>query len=737
MSGETDSLGVSLSYSELQAIDQEDIILLVDVDSAVNICNECVTNESANPVDVLTLWFSKLLRAYIDESVCCIRAVKEMCKWFQQESDSGAEIHSAHIKLFQEALAFITVSRDHVLKAGERLVHICTYLLFSMINFFLVGSDRSEHQLVVDLQFAVLSLLKENTTGSNRVHSRVTPLMQKIMDIADFECKQMKDLELPVRTSETITYMCLHYMSYVNLKDEQIPEWLKETVSHLCDMILSYLEGLYKNVSITVPAEKLEQFMEVMRTYFLMLVQIFENGVTQIDDEVAGCLMDLIICEQARPSYYSDKDIQQLISTYVRPHLLDLYEMVYSFQKCQEYLLYGILCTPEWGNFDACMDFIAAVSTDNAGVLPKTCQTLSKIFECLFKDATNFVNADRYERIVDAFGSLLFLVSNRELHSYFCAGLFEKDIITSQVCADILILCFRLKEVDKCWEDNDIEQAVAFWNKCNNSFALFSQNPSQLHVQRFLKYFHNIGKQGLPVISVRNFRHLSAVATSDAQVGMTLLKRLEQISSSAPTKVEVYYETVTLLELLSEHNQIDCSQWFHRTSEIAKEVMCNANSTTFTSAYFKLLARGTKSTQLLILRGLNTNNGCNNWHRQKFFDTCKASDDAQLRVFSARHVIGVDVQPLLEALRKKPETLDLSLDSSFDVSKSSYTRRSEHNCPGPSFKRKRSEIPAREILHEIYEGSLQLGQCSETFDSADWDLYKKILVNLNRIVPRP
>jgi len=38
------------------------------------------------------------------------------------------------------------------------------------------------------------------------------------MEIADFERKQLQDLELPVRTSETITYMCLHYMSHVNLK---------------------------------------------------------------------------------------------------------------------------------------------------------------------------------------------------------------------------------------------------------------------------------------------------------------------------------------------------------------------------------------------------------------------------------------------------------------------------------------------------------------------------------------
>jgi len=54
-----------------------------------------------------------------------------------------------------------------------------------------------------------------------------------------------------------------------------------------------------------------------------------------------------------------------------------------------------------------------------------------------------------------------------------------------------------------------------------------------------------LGKQQLPVISIQNFRHLSAVAKSDGHVGMKILKRLELISTSAPTKVELYYEVVS------------------------------------------------------------------------------------------------------------------------------------------------------------------------------------------------
>jgi len=43
---------------------------------------------------------------------------------------------------------------------------------------------------------------------------------------------------------------------------------------------------------------KLEELMEVMRTYFLMLLQIFNNDINQIDDDMAACLMDVIMSEQ-------------------------------------------------------------------------------------------------------------------------------------------------------------------------------------------------------------------------------------------------------------------------------------------------------------------------------------------------------------------------------------------------------------------------------------------------------
>ncbi|XP_016971287.2 uncharacterized protein LOC108038913 [Drosophila rhopaloa] len=736
MSEESENQAISLSFSELQAIDQEDIILLVDVDSAVNISKACIANDSADRVEVLTLWFSKLLRAYLDESVCCFQAVKSMCDWFFHVSNNSYGVNSDQTKLFNEVLAFLTAYRNHLLKAGERLVHWFANLLLFMIDFLEEEGKESEHQVRVGIHFEVLSLLKKNTSESKTFQPRITPLMQTIMQHAESARNNFRDLELPVKSSDTITYMCVHYMSCVNLKDEPMPQWLKETILHLCKMVFGYLEDLYKNGLLTVPEEKLKEFMKVMRAYFLMLQQIFRNGLMQVDRNVAVCIMDLFMCDETTPSHYSEEYIQQLISTYVRPYIMELYELIYSFEECQEYLLFSIFGPPEEDYFDVCLDFVTAVSTDDADVLPKTCQTLQKIFEYLFKDATNFVNAERYERVMDAFGSLLYLVPIKELHSYFCAGLFQKDIITSQVCADILMLCFRLKEENKCWTPIDIEQAIVFWNKCNNSYCMFSKNPSQWHVQRFLKYFHCLGKQGLPALSIRNFRHLLAVITEDKQIGIQLLNRLDHVSSAAPTQVKDYYEMVAMLELLVKNRHTDCSQWFQRSSDMSKKVMSIANSTTFTSAYFKLLAFANKPTQLLILRGLASGNGCTNWHRQRFIDACKVSDDAQLKAFSARHLIDADAQLLLETMRGKPKTSDTSVDGLFDVSKSSYTRNSEHKCLVSSLKRKRNEIPPKQILLDIYEGSLQLSQSTDDFDAADWDLHKKVLANLSSILPR-
>ncbi|KAH8285483.1 hypothetical protein KR054_009932, partial [Drosophila jambulina] len=763
-----------VSFSELQAIDQEDIIMLVDVETAIRICSESLTNDSANPADVLLLWLNKLLRAYVDEAVCCVNAIKEMWSWLGRLS---ADPKYDCLAIVTEALDFATVYKEHLLKGGERLVHSSAFFFLTMINK--LSSNRSILKACIDLLLVVLSLLRDTTTRSEAVNFRIVPLIKEMTIIAEFLGERITHLQVSIRTSETVTFMCVHYLKLIKQQpkkdsmQEPMPEWLKDTLMHLCDSVCSQLETVHKKETLAVPLEKIEEYVKVTQTYLLMMQEIFRVGVTtQLHEDVSAGLLELF--SEPQPSHDLGKDIPILVSTYVKPYAMQLFELVYLLPNFQEvkytfvfvyifiqififkYLVQNLGSNED--SFNVCLDFVTVVCTDNTPVSPNTCQTLQKIFEYMFMDASNFVHEENYERIIEAFGSLLYLVDNEVLHNYFCAGLFQKDIITSQACADVLMLFFRLvvlfsriplkipyltvlcslKEVNKGWDSKAIEQAASFWNKCNDSYALFSHNPSQWHVQRFVKYFHILGRQKLPTLSIRNYRQLSAVIGSSDQVGRKLLKYLDDITSDVPTEIGNYYDIVSVMNILAELGQTNCAQWLKRTSEMAKQLMAIDKNSTFVSAYFKLLLASDQATQLLVLRGLKPIMDCTNWQRQKFLATCQSSADAELRAFSARHSISSDLQPLLEAVLRKPDYLDTSMDTSCqEISKESYYRKAEHKChPEANLKRTREENTPKQILQDLYEGSLQLGQCSkDAFDAADIELHKKVIANMSSILP--
>ncbi|KAH8258097.1 hypothetical protein KR038_005683, partial [Drosophila bunnanda] len=719
-----------VSFSELQAIDQEDIIMLVDVQTAIRICNESLANESANPADVLILWLSKLLRAYVDEAVCCVNAIKEMWSWLGMVT---ADSQDDHLAIVKEALNFADVYKKHILKSGERLVHGSACFLLTMINRF--SRNRSILKICIDLHLVVLSLLRDITAGSETVNFRIIPLIKEMTAIAEYLGERITHLQVSIRTSETVTFMCVHYLKLIKhqhkIEQEPMPEWLKDTLVHLCDSVCSQLETVHNKETLAVPLEKVKEYVKVTRAYLLMIQEIFRVGVTtHLHEDVSSGLLELF--SEPEPSNDLGKDIPILVSTYVKPYAMQLFELVYLLPDFQEYFIQNLNSNED--SFNVCMDFVTVVCTDNTAVTANTCQMLQKIFEYMFKDASNFVHEENYDRIIEGFGSLLYLLDNEILNNYFCAGLFQKDIVTSQACADVLMLCFRLKEVNKGWDSKAIEQAVSFWNECNDSYALFSHNPSQWHVQRFVKYFHIMGRQKLPTLSLRNYRHLSAVIGSSDQVGRKLMKHLDDITSDVPTEIGNYYDIIGVLEILAQLGHTSCSQWLTRTSEMAKQLMTIDKSSTFVSAYFRLLLASDKATQLLVLRGLDPVIGCTNWQRQKFLASCQSSTDPQLRAFSARHSIKGDAQPLLEALLGKPKDLDSSVDATYqELSKASYFREAEHKChPVANLKRKREESTPRKILQALYESSLQLGQCSkDTFDAADIELHKKVIANLN------
>lgn len=69
--------------------------------------------------------------------------------------------------------------------------------------------------------------------------------------IAEFLGERITHLQASIKTSETMTFMCVHYLELIKQqpkKEKEMSEWLKDTLVHLCDSVCSQLETVQQEV---------------------------------------------------------------------------------------------------------------------------------------------------------------------------------------------------------------------------------------------------------------------------------------------------------------------------------------------------------------------------------------------------------------------------------------------------------------------------------------------------------
>ncbi|EDW01797.1 GH20255 [Drosophila grimshawi] len=743
---EEQEVQVSITFGELQFFDCDDISTCVPIQSALKICRSSLEDLSAKTVDVLSLWLRKLLRAYISEADCYIDIFKCLYEWFQRlKSDVTAESDGAcsdFITLIADALSFAEWAKQKLLTAGERLVHTASFFLLGIVYSCLQLSNEQnvealkQHEpLAIELHLIVLYLLKEITSTSNKIHPRITPLLRQLVDIADFLSVNMTHLHAFVKTGKTMTNICTHYAKCIDLSQDDgttMPDWLEETVMHLCDTVLTHLE----TDTPSVPVDKIEEYLKVTQVYLIMLHKLLGCGVKHMDTDVLDDIVQVLSLGEIKRKHDLGQDLHQLIAKYVRPITLQIFELLYQLEDFQKYLI-GWLSKREQVDvdcFELCLDYITATITDRAEISQPTCKTLQKIFEYLFKDACHFTNAARYNRILDAFGTLLHVTCSASLINYFCTGLFEEDIIKSQVCSDVLTLCFRLEEANHSWSKPDVVKATSYWIKCNNSYAMFSQNLSQLHIQRMLKYFHRLGNNEMPIFSMRSYRYLHCVSPRTEQQKRILLLRLQRLIKEPLSDIQQYYEFLALMELLPS---AEIEGLPHLWSKV-KEMMVGDKCKHLANTYFKLALQFSPATKLRILQTAEPflskpeANSC--WYMQKFLHACKRNADPQLKSLAEQHAIDKDLLSLLDALQpvsvSKPSPNKLH-----NVNyKLSCRRQHMHQCNLTSLKRKRSHIEKKELMQQLEQNSQQLLQCSTELDASEIVQLRCIFERLKNIL---
>ncbi|XP_034476921.1 uncharacterized protein LOC117783581 [Drosophila innubila] len=736
---------VSITFGELQCLACEDVVSCVSQEKALEICKRSVTDLSAKTVEVLSLWLRKLLRAYFNDAICCIEVFKCLYEWFiKLKEDVSPENKTAcddFITLLNDAVGFAEWAKEKLVKAGERLMHTTAFFLLSIVNGCLQQSIENnvdalkEHEpLAIELHMTVLFLLKEITANSSKVHARITPLLRQLIEIADFLGAKMSHLRAFVKTSKTMTNICTHYSSSVDL-NQSLPDWLQETILHLCDTVLNNLEIVYQKGVSSVPLDKMEEHLKIAQAYLIMLHKLLSCGVKHMDKTVLDTMILLLMGGESRPTHDLSKEIPILVSKYVRPYVLELFELIYQLNDFQNYLM-ALLTEPEQADedyYELCLDYITVVIIDNTEIMPLTCQTVQKIFEYLVKDASNFTNAARYNRLLEVFGSLLYLADSVTLLKYFNNGLFQEDLIKSQVCADVLMICFRLRDENDGWSHPDVVQATDYYIKCNNLYTLFSQNPSQWHIQRMLRYFHKLGNHELPLFNMKNYRYLHCVSARIEQDQRLWTMRLQRILIAPLNDAEQYYEMLALMELLMNSQ----SDWLHLLAESVKELFKTDKCKLLANIYFKLGLQCNRATQLRILQGAMPTHeiikSC--WHIQKFLHSCKNSDDAQLKSLANLHTITTDLLPLLNALQPPLNyRSNASKNYNFNYQQWDYKRLQFHRCKLSSQKRKRSENEPKELIQQLESNSKELLLYSGELDASDVMQLRSTISNLKQLL---
>ncbi|XP_062128419.1 uncharacterized protein LOC133840544 [Drosophila sulfurigaster albostrigata] len=719
------------TLSELQYLPCEDVVDRVSQQTALEICKRSLNNLSVKHVELLSLWLTKLLKAYFSKTVCCIEAFKYLYVWFTKLKDEVTSENKTgcdnFYKLLTDALDFAEWAKGKLAKISERLGHATAYFLLSIVSTCLQQSIEKDMQalkehetIAIKLHVTVLALLKEITKNANTIHARITPMLQQLIAITDFLYAKMSHWNAFVNTSKTMTNICKHYSNYADLS-QSTPEWLRETLLHICDTVLNIQELAKKDGSV--------EYLKVIQVYMIMLHNLLDCGIKHLDKTVLDSITLLLIGGEFLSSCDLHKEMpKQLL---LLPYVMSVYGLIYKLEDFQNYLLRCLADQENKTNnyTKLCLNYTTTVVLDDAEITPLTIKVVQNLFEYLLKDSRNFVNAAHYDRILQTFATLLHVSHSVALFKFFSAGIFQEDLMKQQVCADVLMLFFRLEETSKNWKSADIAQAAEYYRECNNSYAMFSQNTSQWHVQRMLKYFHKLERKEAPLFNLRNYNYLHCVSPRAEPDQRMWMMRLQRLLMSPFSDIEQYYEMLALMELLAT----DSNNWLHLLPDTVMNIINRGKCQLLRKVYFKLAFQSNQLTRKRLLQeAMPTQDNVNNsWHLQKLLYAGQCSDDKEFKSLASMRPISADLLPILSALHLAQFNDQGASVLENNLYEWDYKRTEKHRCNFGGQKRKRSN-QLKDLIRQIERNTNELLDYANEFDASDLQQLGEIIKNMNQ-----
>ncbi|XP_014095640.2 uncharacterized protein [Bactrocera oleae] len=377
-----------------------------------------------------------------------------------------------------------------------------------------------------------------------------------------------------------------------------------------------------------------DQYLRITAFYLEILYRITTVFKHSEFPEVKN-FFDVLVLSMSAPSCLRGSNIFTCTKKYVLTGLSNILLLVYKNNELQKLISNYI------GGRDYSYEFILTylrcyISNKKDDYFVSSAELIIQILKRLFQRLDIFVNAVRFDEIIDVYATLTLLDSSGTLLGNMQQYVIKGNSALSFACTKLLILVSSCKD----GRADELKDGLQFWVETNNRFAQFSSNYRRLNVEHLIEHYiilcsglnleENIDHQLHHSINLQNNYNIlrcinNGSNTSDTNLlnskAISKLSRLIEILDRHAMSLKDYYKLVAHMYKLVKYKAevSDCLQQkiAELLTKVCKPCLINAKPSfkRLMSAGLLLMANKhiNEKTQLKIITFIkdNIHNGMN------------------------------------------------------------------------------------------------------------------------------
>ncbi|XP_039954677.1 uncharacterized protein LOC120770996 [Bactrocera tryoni] len=626
-----------ITYTQLSSLDVEFISKNITKEYAFSVISKAVECRDITAGDVLNLWVKKLQKIYSYEHFCRTDwGILTLCCQNYFEKMALERTCVLDDKTYSQLSCWLKESSEFL-----KSIHICDkkFNVTGMCLFFDTILDLAQKSC----QFFEMNAKKSDLTSQIRWLNFLHNISHKLLwdcleihgQISDTEycaifhyikalCTGVAndkfiEIKIKVEAWKFVAKFILKYGAYAKNYKEQLEEQIPVRI--LLRQAEKSLLMIYKK-ELGEDDKYVDQYLRITAFYLEILYRITTVYKPSEFPEVK-MFFEVLLLSMSPPSFLRGSTIFTCIEKHVFPGLSNILLLLYKNYEFQKLIANHI------GGSDYCYEFIVTyirccITNKEDDYFERSAELIFEIFKRLFQRPDIFVNAVRFDEIIDVYVTLALLDSSGTLLSNMQQYVIKGNSALSFACTDVLILASSCKD-SRAYE---LKDGLQFWVETNNRFAQFSSNYRRLNVERLIEHYiilcsglnleENIEHQCHHSINLQNnYSVLRCINNGSNTLDMTMLiskaisklSRLMEIFDRNAMSLKDYYKLVShMYKLVKYKAEVpDCLQ--QKIAELLTNCGAKPSFQRLMSAGLLLMANNhiNEETQLKIITFIEKN----------------------------------------------------------------------------------------------------------------------------------